>query len=74
MLEASTNIGVELTEHFAMTPASSVSGFYYSHPEARYFAVGKISRDQVEDMAKRRNLTVQQLENWLMPNLDYDPV
>ncbi len=74
LLEASSNIGVELTEHFAMTPASSVSGFYYSHPEARYFAVGKITRDQVEDMAKRRNLALPELENWLRPNLDYDPV
>jgi 5-methyltetrahydrofolate--homocysteine methyltransferase len=50
-----------------------VSGFYYSHPESRYFAIGKIGRDQVEDMAARRGMTVSELEQWIKPNLDYDP-
>ncbi len=73
LLQARSKIDVELTEHFAMNPASSVSGFYYAHPEARYFAVGKITREQVEDMARRRKLSVPELENWLRPNLGYDP-
>jgi len=60
-----------LTEHFAMTPAASVSGFYFSHPEARYFAVGKISRDQVESLAARKSVAVTEVERWLRPNLDY---
>ena len=67
------DIGMELTEHFAMTPAASVSGFYYSHPEARYFAVGKISKDQVEDIAERKNMALSEMERWLSPVLDYDP-
>ncbi len=73
LLQASSSIDVGLTEHFAMTPASSVSGFYFAHPEARYFAVGKITREQVEDMAGRRDVPIPQLENWLRPNLAYDP-
>ena len=66
-------IDVQLTEHYAMTPAASVSGFYYSHPESRYFAVGKISKDQVEDIAERKNMALKDMERWLSPNLDYDP-
>jgi 5-methyltetrahydrofolate--homocysteine methyltransferase len=66
-------IGVELTEHFAMLPAASVSGFYYSHPEADYFAVGKIQRDQVESIALRKGKTVAEMERWLMPALGYEP-
>jgi 5-methyltetrahydrofolate--homocysteine methyltransferase len=73
LLQASDTIGVELSDHFAMTPAASVSGFYYSHPEARYFAVGKIGKDQVVDMAARRSMTLSKLENYLSPNLGYDP-
>ena len=73
LLQVEDNIDVDLTDSFAMNPAASVSGFYYSHPEARYFAVGKIGRDQVEDMAERRGMEFTQLENWLRPNLDYDP-
>jgi 5-methyltetrahydrofolate--homocysteine methyltransferase len=69
LLQAEQNTGVELTEHFAMTPASSVSGFYYSHPEASYFAIGKIGRDQLESLAARKNLPVQEMERWLRPNL-----
>ena len=71
LLDAEANTGVTLSDSFAMAPASSVSGFYYSHPEARYFAVGKISRDQVEDIARRKGQSVQEVERWLRPNLDY---
>ncbi len=66
-------IGVELTEHFAMLPAASVSGFYYSHPEADYFAVGKIQRDQVESIAQRKGMSIAEMERWLMPALGYEP-
>jgi len=69
LLQAEQNAGVELTEHFAMIPASSVSGFYYSHPEASYFAIGKIGRDQLESLAARKNIPVQEMERWLRPNL-----
>jgi 5-methyltetrahydrofolate--homocysteine methyltransferase len=72
LLSASKNIGVELTEHFAMTPAASVSGFYYAHPESNYFATGKIGKDQVENLALRKGMTLEQLERWLSPVLDYD--
>jgi 5-methyltetrahydrofolate--homocysteine methyltransferase len=73
LLDATNATGVELTDHMAMTPASSVSGFYYAHPEARYFGLGKVGRDQIENMATRRDMTVSELEDWLRPNLDYDP-
>ncbi len=73
LLDAS-RIGMTLTEHFAMYPAASVSGFYYSYPEARYFAVGKIQRDQVEDIAARKGMAVAEMERWLAPALGYDPV
>ena len=73
ILDVSNEIDVQLTEHYAMTPAASVSGFYYSHPESRYFAVGKISKDQVEDIAERKNMALKDMERWLSPNLDYDP-
>ena len=72
LLNAPT-IGIELTESFAMMPASSVSGFYLAHPQAQYFAVGKIGRDQVEDYAKRKNMVVADAERWLSPNLGYEP-
>jgi 5-methyltetrahydrofolate--homocysteine methyltransferase len=55
-----------------MYPAASVSGFYFSHPEARYFALGKINRDQVESYAQRKSMTVQEMERWLAPNLGYE--
>jgi 5-methyltetrahydrofolate--homocysteine methyltransferase len=70
-VEASTSIA--LTESCAMRPAASVSGWYFSHPEARYFAVGRIGRDQVEDYARRKGIPVGEAERWLAPNLDYDP-
>ncbi|MFM8457395.1 MAG: vitamin B12 dependent-methionine synthase activation domain-containing protein, partial [Chthoniobacterales bacterium] len=63
--------GVKLTESLAMFPASSVSGLYFAHPEAKYFAVGKIQRDQVEDYAQRKGMTVAEVEKWLAPNLAY---
>ena len=64
--------GITLTESYAMYPASSVSGFYFSHPESRYFAVGKLERDQVEDYARRTNMPVADAERWLAPYLAYD--
>lgn len=72
LLKNKDTLGVDLTESCAMTPASSVSGFYFSHPEARYFAVGKILRDQVEDYAARKGCAVAEIEKWLRPNLNYD--
>jgi 5-methyltetrahydrofolate--homocysteine methyltransferase len=66
-------IGMELTEHFAMTPAASVSGLYFAHPKARYFNVGRIAKDQVEDYARRLGESVIEAERWLRPNLAYDP-
>ena len=65
-------VGITLTESHAMLPASSVSGFYLSHPDAKYFAVGKVNRDQVEDYAKRKGLPVEEAERWLAPNLGYE--
>jgi 5-methyltetrahydrofolate--homocysteine methyltransferase len=71
-LLAADQIGVTLTEHGAMLPAASVSGIYLAHPESRYFAVGRIGRDQVEDYARRKAMTVAEVERWLGPNLGYD--
>jgi 5-methyltetrahydrofolate--homocysteine methyltransferase len=73
LLDAEDKIGVKLTESYAMWPGSSVSGFYYAHPESRYFGVGKIERDQVEDYAKRKSWTVAEAERWLAPLLNYNP-
>ncbi|WP_304157493.1 vitamin B12 dependent-methionine synthase activation domain-containing protein, partial [Mesonia mobilis] len=69
LLNVEENIGVELTESLAMWPAASVSGYYFAHPEARYFGLGKIKPDQVEDFAKRKGITYQEAEKWLNPNL-----
>ena len=66
-------IGIELTEGLAMTPAASVSGLYFAHPEARYFTVGRLGRDQVEDYARRIGLDRAEAERWLAPNLGYEP-
>jgi 5-methyltetrahydrofolate--homocysteine methyltransferase len=66
-------IGIDLTEHAAMTPAASVSGLYFSHPEARYFTVGRVGEDQVADYARRKGLDVERVERWLGPNLAYEP-
>ena len=72
LLSPEDNIGVELTENFAMSPAAAVSGFYYSHPQSSYFATGKISKDQVKSLAERKALPVSEMERWLAPILDYD--
>ncbi len=66
-------IGMRLTESYAMYPAAAVSGFYFSHPESQYFAVGKVGRDQVEDYARRKGAPVEEVERWLAPNLAYEP-
>jgi 5-methyltetrahydrofolate--homocysteine methyltransferase len=71
LLQAEQNAGVQLTENFAMIPASSVCGLYLSHPAARYFSVGKIDRDQVEDYSVRKGMAVDEVERWLGPNLAY---
>ena len=71
LLQVEKNIGVELTESNAMFPAASVSGFYFSHPEARYFGLGKIQKDQVEHYASRKGMSVEDIERWLAPNLGY---
>ena len=73
LLQAEKNACIQLTESFAMYPAASVSGLYFSHPESRYFALGKIDRDQMEDYAVRKRMTVEAVERWLSPNLNYDP-
>ena len=67
-------VGVKLTESFAMWPGASVCGLYFSHPEAHYFGVGKIERDQVEDYAARKGWSVREAERWLAPVLNYDPL
>lgn len=71
LLDAETHTGAKLTENFAMYPASSVSGYYFNHPESKYFAIGKISRDQVEDYATRKQMPIEEAEKWLAPNLGY---
>jgi len=73
LLDVEASIGLRLTESYAMYPTAAVSGFYFAHPDARYFAVGKIDRDQVESYAKRQNMPVGEAEKWLAPNLGYDP-
>jgi 5-methyltetrahydrofolate--homocysteine methyltransferase len=71
LLSASEKASIDLTESFAMMPASSVSGYYFAHPSAQYFGIGKIGKDQVSDYARRRNVSVEQAEKWLAPNLNY---
>jgi 5-methyltetrahydrofolate--homocysteine methyltransferase len=73
LLDAETNAGIWLTESKAMVPTAAVSGLYFAHPQARYFAVGKLNRDQVEDYARRKAATVEEMERWLGPNLAYEP-
>lgn len=72
LLNVERSIGVKLTENFAMHPAASVCGLYFAHPEARYFSVDKITRDQVEDYSRRKEMPINELERWLSPNLGYD--
>jgi 5-methyltetrahydrofolate--homocysteine methyltransferase len=73
LLDAEARIGVHLTESMAMYPAASVSGYYFAHPEVRYFGVGKINRDQVLDYARRKGMPLPVMERWLAPMLNYDP-
>ena len=73
LLDVDRTAGIHLTEHFAMTPTAAVSGWYFSHPEARYFGVGRLDRDQVADYARRKGWTVAEAEKWLAPNLGYEP-
>jgi 5-methyltetrahydrofolate--homocysteine methyltransferase len=73
LLDATNETGIILTEHLAMHPAAAVSGFYYSHPESRYFAVGRIGKDQVTSIAQRKGMEMKVMERWLSPSLDYDP-
>ena len=72
MLEVEKNTGIKLTESFAMYPASSVSGWYFAHPESKYFGLGEIAKDQIEDYAERKNKSVEEMERWLAPVLNYD--
>jgi 5-methyltetrahydrofolate--homocysteine methyltransferase len=72
LLEAEKNAGIRLTESFAMYPAAAVSGLYFAHPEARYFAVDRITKDQVESYAARKGMPISQIERWLSPNLGYE--
>ncbi|MFZ0638462.1 MAG: methionine synthase [Candidatus Acidiferrales bacterium] len=73
LLQAEKNAGIRLTENFAMYPAASVCGLYFSHPQSKYFAVGKIDRDQVESYHRRKGMDLREAERWLAPNLNYDP-
>jgi 5-methyltetrahydrofolate--homocysteine methyltransferase len=72
LLDVQKNTGMLITESFAMWPGSSVSGLYFAHPESRYFSLGKIDRDQVEDYAERKGMSVKEVERWLGPNLNYE--
>ena len=74
LLEGVSDIGVQLTESFAMWPGAAVSGLYFSHPDSHYFGIGKIERDQVEDYARRKGWSVAEAEKWLAPVLNYDPL
>src|SRR5690606_17654944 len=73
MLDATANTGIELTSSYAMTPAAAVSGWYFSHPRSQYFVVGRVSKEQVADYARRKGVPLAQAERWLASNLDYDP-
>jgi 5-methyltetrahydrofolate--homocysteine methyltransferase len=72
LLGVESAIGLTLTESFAMLPTAAVSGFYFAHPDARYFAVGQVDRDQVESYARRKGMTLAEAEKWLAPNLGYN--
>jgi 5-methyltetrahydrofolate--homocysteine methyltransferase len=72
LLKVEENIGIQLTESYAMYPAASVSGYYFAHPESKYFGLGQISKDQVEDYASRKGMSVEDAERWLAPVLNYD--
>jgi len=72
LLGGEKNTGIKLTESLAMYPASSVSGWYFAHPDSRYFGVGKIEKDQVKDYAERKGMELGEIEKWLRPILEYD--
>jgi 5-methyltetrahydrofolate--homocysteine methyltransferase len=73
LLDVEASIGLQLTDSYAMFPTAAVSGFYFSHPEARYFAVGKVAHDQVASYARRKGFSLEEAERWLAPNLGYEP-
>jgi 5-methyltetrahydrofolate--homocysteine methyltransferase len=73
LLDVEKSAGIKLTESFAMWPGSSVSGLYFAHPESKYFAVGKLDKDQVEDLSRRKNKSLSEMERWLGPWLNYNP-
>jgi 5-methyltetrahydrofolate--homocysteine methyltransferase len=73
LLDVAQRAGIEITESFAMHPAAAVSGWYFSHPDARYVVVGRVDRDQIEDYARRKGMPVEEIERWLAPNLGYEP-
>lgn len=73
LLKVKENTGIEITESFAMYPTAAVSGWYFSHPDSRYFGLAKINRDQVKDYAQRKGIDLQIMERWLAPNLGYEP-
>jgi len=72
LLDAEKEAGIKLTESFAMYPASSVSGYYFSNPESKYFGLGKIEKDQVTEYSVRKEMPLAEVERWLSPNLAYD--
>jgi 5-methyltetrahydrofolate--homocysteine methyltransferase len=72
LLDAEKETGIRLTESFAMYPASSISGYYFSNENSKYYGLGKIEKDQVEDYARRKGMSVQEIERWLSPNLSYE--
>ena len=71
-MDVQSSIGIKLTENFAMTPAASVCGYYLSNPDARYFGIGRIGKDQVTDYALRRGVSLKKAERWLAPSLGYE--
>ena len=73
LLEPDQEIGLNITESFAMFPTAAVSGWYFANPESRYFGVTDIQKDQVEDYAKRKGMSISEAERWLSPILAYDP-
>jgi len=73
LLDVEKNTGMTITDHYAMLPTAAVSGYYFSHPDSKYFTVGKINREQVEDYAARKGMSMDEAERWLAPNLGYEP-
>jgi 5-methyltetrahydrofolate--homocysteine methyltransferase len=73
LLDATKNAGIELTDGYAMFPTAAVSGWYFAHPQSQYFVVGRLTKEQVEDYARRKGWSLAEAERWLAPNLDYDP-